>query len=146
MDWRAELGGILGGKARTTRAEEENAVFEAFLDAVAIPALSEIAEELGQKHGRDAQVRRAPASATLSVRAGEAEEISFRVMKQFVQNGILPRAEVRLNRGQRLVKYESMFREDPQTYPISAITRDDVIGCFIKYYRMVMERNPAAVE
>ncbi|MDX9867221.1 MAG: hypothetical protein RBT78_04795 [Kiritimatiellia bacterium] len=146
MDWRAELGGILGGKARTTRAEEENAVFEAFLDAVAIPALSEIAEELGQKHGRDAQVRRAPASATLSVRAGEAEEISFRVMKQFVQNGILPRAEVRLNRGQRLVKYESMFREDPQTYPISAITRDDVIGCFIKYYRMVMERNPAAAE
>jgi hypothetical protein len=146
MDWRAELSGILGGRARTTRAEEENAVFEAFLDTVAIPALSEIAEELVQKHERDAQVRRAPASATLSVRIGEMEEITFRVMKQFVQNGILPRAEVRLNRGQRLVKYESMFRADPQTYPITEITQDEVIACFIKYYRMVMDRNPAAAE
>ncbi|HOE60266.1 MAG TPA: hypothetical protein PK770_02620 [Kiritimatiellia bacterium] len=146
MDWRAELSGILGGRARTTRAEEENAVFEAFLDTVAIPALSEIAEELVQKHERDAQVRRAPASATLSVRIGEMEEITFRVMKQFVQNGILPRAEVRLNRGQRLVKYESMFRADPQTYPITEITQDEVIACFIKYYRMVMDRNPTAAE
>jgi hypothetical protein len=74
------------------------------------------------------------------------EEITFRVMKQFVQNGILPRAEVRLNRGQRLVKYESMFRADPQTYPITEITQDEVIACFIKYYRMVMDRNPTAAE
>jgi len=37
-DWRNELSGILGGKARATRAEQENAVFEAFLDATAMPA------------------------------------------------------------------------------------------------------------
>ena len=142
-DWRNDLSGILGGKARSTRAEQENAFFEAFLDTVAMPALSEVAGELSNKHGRDAQVRRAPASVTLSVRAGEVEEITFRVMKNFVQNGILPRAEVRLNRGQRFVKYESMFKDDPQTYPISEVTKDEVIACFIKYYRMVMEKNPA---
>jgi len=142
-DWRNELSGILGGKARSTRAEQENAFFEAFLDTVAMPALSEIAGELSNKHGRDAQVRRAPASVTLSVRSGEVEEITFRVMKNFVQNGILPRAEVRLNRGQRFVKYESMFKDDPQTYPISEVTKEEVIACFIRYYRMVMEQNPA---
>ena len=108
-----------------------------------MPALSEVAEELNSKHGRDAQVRRAPASVALSVRMGEMEEISFRVMKNFVQNGILPRAEVRLNRGQRFVKYESMFKDGPQTYPISEVTKDEVIACFIKYYRMIMEQNPA---
>jgi hypothetical protein len=129
----------MGGKARVTRAEQENAVFEAFLDATAMPALAEIAEELTGKHGRDAQMRRAPASATMSVRTGEVEEITFRVMKHFVQSGILPRAEVRLNRGQRFVKYESMFKDDPQNYPISDVTKDDVIGCFLKYYRMVMD-------
>ena len=129
----------MGGKARVTRAEQENAVFEAFLDATAMPALAEIAEELIGKHGRDAQMRRAPASATMSVRAGEVEEITFRVMKHFVQSGILPRAEVRLARGQRFVKYESMFKDDPQNYPISDVTKDDVIGCFLKYYRMVMD-------
>ena len=141
-DWRNELSGILGGKARVTRAEQENAFFEAFLDTVAMPALGEVAGELNNKHGRDAQVRRAPASVTLSVRTGEVEEITFRVMKNFVQNGILPRAEVRLNRGQRFVKYESMFKDGPQTYPISEVTKDEVIACFIKYYRMVMDQNP----
>ena len=138
-DWRNELSGILGGKARVTRAEQENAVFEEFLGATAMPALKEVAEELNGKHGRDAQVRHAPASVTLSVRSGDAEEITFRVMKHFVQTGILPRAEVRINRGQRFLKYECMFKDDPQNYPISAVTKEEVIGCFIKYYKMVMD-------
>ena len=139
MDWRNELGGILAGKARATRAEQENAIFEAFLDTVAIPALQEVAEELTARHGRDAQIRRAPASATLSVRYNDIEEITFRVMKHFVQNGILPRAEVRLNRGQKMMKYEGMFRADPQTYSIAAVTKDDIILGFLKYYRMGMD-------
>jgi len=139
MDWRNELGSILAGKARATRAEQENAIFEAFLDTVAMPALQELAEELNVRHGRDAQIRRAPASVTLSVRWNDVEEITFRVMKHFVQNGILPRAEVRLNRGQRMMKYDSMFRNDPQTYPIAAVTKEDIIQGFLKYYRMGMD-------
>ncbi|MCL1921978.1 MAG: hypothetical protein FWG50_13055 [Kiritimatiellaeota bacterium] len=139
MDWRNELGGILAGRARATRAEQENAIFEAFLDTVAVPALNEVAEELNARHGRDAQVRRAPASVTLSVRYNDVEEITFRVMKHFVQNGILPRAEVRVNRGQRLMKYEGMFRGEPLTYPISTVTKEDVILGFLKYYRMGMD-------
>ena len=145
-DWRNELNGILVGKARVTRAEQENAVFEEFLDAVAFPSLSEVAEELNGKHGRDAQVRRAPASVTLSVRAGDVEEITFRVMKHFVQSGILPRAEVRLNRGQRFVKYECMFKEDPQNYPITDVTKEEIIACFIKYYRQVMDQSQAGLQ
>lgn len=143
-DWRNELSGILGGKARATRAEQENAQFEAFLDTVALPALNEVAEELIGKHGRDAQVRRAPASVTLSVRAAEVEEISFRVMKHFVQTGILPRAEARINRGTRLVKYECMFKDDPQNYPIAEVTSQEIIAVFIKYYRMVMDPGQAS--
>lgn len=142
-DWRSELSGVMGGRGRLTRAEHENAAFEDFLDAVALPALSEVAEELNGKHGRDAQVRRAPASVTLCVRTGETEEITFRVMKQFVQNGILPRAEVRINRGTRFVKYESMFKEDPQSYPITAVTAEEIIGCFIRYYKMAMSGGQA---
>lgn len=138
-DWRNELTGILSGRARATRAEQENAQFEDFLDNVALPALREVAEELNGKHGRDAQVRRAPASVTLNVRAGEAEEISFNVLKHFVQTGILPRAVVRLNRGLRFAKYESLFKDDPQNYPITDVTREEIIAVFIKYYRMVMD-------
>jgi len=138
-DWKNELGNILGGKARATRAEQENAVFEAFLDATAVPALNDVAEELNGHHGRDTQIRRAPASVTLCVRNHDAEEITFRVMKHFAQNGILPKAEVRLNRGQRLMKYEGMFRPDPQTYAISTITKEEIILCFLKYYRTGMD-------
>jgi len=143
-DWRNELGEILEGRLRATRAEQENAQFEAFLDAVALPALNEIADELSRKHGRLAQVRRAPASVTLSVRMGDVEEISFRVMKHFVQTGILPRAEVRINRGTRLVKYECMFKDDPQNYPIAEVTPQEIIAVFIKYYRMVMDPGQAS--
>ena len=139
-DWKSELGDIISSKARASRAQQENAIFEAFLDEVAIPALKTVAEEL-QNHGRETQVRRAPASATLNVRHEDTDEITFQVMKHFVQTGILPRAEVRLSRGQKMIKYAGMFKDDPQNYPVSNITRDDVIQSFLKYYRMTMDKN-----
>ncbi len=142
-DWRNELSSVMGGRGSLTRAEQENAEFEDFLDMVAMPALSEVAEELGNNHGRDAQVRRAPASVTLCVRAGDIEEITFRVMKQFVQNGILPRAEVRIRRGTRFVKHDSMFKDDPQKYPITEVTPEAIIECFIRYYKMAMSNGQA---
>ena len=146
-DWRNELNSMMGGKTGGTRAEHENAVFEAFLDEVAVPALNEIAEEFVAHHGREAVVRRAPASATLSVRKADAEEITFRIMKHFVQSGILPRAEVRINRGTRFVKHESMFKEGTQNYPIGDVVKEDVIACFLRYYRMLMNPNqPGALE
>lgn len=139
--WKEELGEIVSRKARSSRAQQENAVFEAFLDEVAIPALSAIANELRASHARDTQVRRAPASATLSVRHKDDDEINFQVMKHFVQSGILPRAEVRLSRGRKMIKYEGMFKDDPQNYPISDVSQDDVIASFLKYYRMTMDKN-----
>ncbi|MBO4287117.1 MAG: hypothetical protein J5985_03000 [Kiritimatiellae bacterium] len=141
MDWRNELNGIMNGRGRMTRAEQENAQFEEFLTTVAMPALQEIAEEL-RKHNRDAQVRTAPASVKLQVLSGEVEEITFSVMKQYVQTGILPKAEVRLNKGTGPLKYESMFRDDPQNYPITEVTKDDVIACFLKFYRQAMSDRP----
>lgn len=140
-NWRNELKGIIGGRVLLTRAEQENADFEEFLDTVAVPALQEIANELNSTHERDAQVRRAPASVTLNVRHGELEEITFRLMKQFVNTGILPRAEVRINRGARFVKYESMLKDDPQNYPIAAVTQKEIIDCFIRHYKLAMSRQ-----
>ena len=137
-DWRSELNGMMGARACVTRAEQENAAFEHFLDTVAKPALEEVAEELVRNHGRDAQVRRAPASVSLQVRYGDEEEITFRVLKHYVQSGILPHADVRLNRAAHYLKYESMFKPDPQTYPISDVTGEEIIRCFLKYYGMVM--------
>jgi len=140
-DWKKELSGIISNKSRVSRAQQENEVFENFLDEVALPALKTIAEELTENHGREALVRRAPASATLNVRFEENDEITFQVMKHFVQSGIMPRAEVRLSRGQKLLKYAGMFKDDPQNYPVSDISKDDVIQCFLKYYRLTMDKN-----
>ncbi|MDA3924854.1 MAG: hypothetical protein PF904_09170 [Kiritimatiellae bacterium] len=140
-DWKNQLSGIISNKSRASRAQQENAVFEAFLDAVAIPALNIIADELTQKYGRETHVRRAPASATLNVRFEDNDEIIFQVMKHFVQSGILPRAEVRLSRGQKLIKHTGLFKEDPPKYPVSDISQDDVIQCFLKYYSLTMDKN-----
>lgn len=143
MDWKKELNSILEGRARVSRAEQENAMFEEFLDKTAVPALHEIASEFTANHGREAKVHRFPGAALLTVMNNGVEEISFRIFKHFVANGILPSAEVRVNRGACTAQYSSMFRPDPQTYPISAVTGEDVITCFIKYYRLVREGGVA---
>lgn len=140
-DWKKELNGIVRSKSPMSRAQQENEIFEEFLDEIAMPALKKIADELNGNHGREALVRRAPASATLQVRFEDQDEITFQVMKHFVQSGILPRAEVRLNRGQKLIKYAGAFKEDPQSYPISDVTQEDVIQCFLKFYRLTMDKN-----
>ena len=51
--------------------------------------------------------------------------------------------EMRLNRGTRYVKYECMFKDDPQNYPIADVAKEEIIGCFIKYYRLVMDKGQA---
>ena len=142
MDWRNELSSIVNGRALMTRAEQENADYENFLLAVAKPALEEVAEEL-RSLGREVSVRIAPASVRLQVRSGEYDEIVFSVMKKYVQNGILPSAEIRVLRGTGpLNKYEALIREGTANYRIEEVTRDDVIACFIKYYRMAVNDGP----
>jgi len=136
-DWRQELGGILEGKSKATRAEKENAEFELFLSRVAVPALRQLAEEL-TRHGREATVRDAPASAMLTVRHGAVTEITFRVMKRYVPSGILPYAEVRLAKGQRFVNHDGTFREGGQPYTLDDVQVEDIIRCFIKYYRTIL--------
>jgi hypothetical protein len=137
-DWRKELGGILEGRARASRAEQENALFDTFLQQVAAPALNDLAAELKQ-HNRDAQVRTLPAAIQLVVRHGEAEEIAFRVLKRSIPNGIVPFAEVRLRKGLRLVKTESVFRDPPAQAILEEVRQEDVIRCFLKHYRMVLD-------
>ncbi len=138
MDWKQELASIVNSSARATRAEQESAAFERFLATTATPALKQVADEL-QALGRDVSVREAPASSIITVRNNGYEEITFRVEKSYVPSGILPRASVRLLRNQKLVKYENItFRPDPQSYPLSAVTMDDIIQSFLKHYRMVL--------
>jgi hypothetical protein len=137
-DWRKELGGILEGRARASRAEQETAQFEAFLQRVAAPALQQVAEELG-RHGREGIVRTAPASATLTVRHGETEEIAFRVLRRSVPTGLMPYAEIRLRKGDRLVKTDGTFRDRGQAFALDDVTAEDIIRCFLKHYRTVMD-------
>ena len=134
-DWRAELGGIINGKGRSTRAEQENAQFEAFLARVVTPALRQLASEL-TGYGRDASIREAPASVVLTVRKEGLEEITFRVMKRYLSSGIVPYAEVRVAKGNRYAKYDASFR-DTLPIDVDSVTEAEIIACFIKYYRML---------
>ena len=110
-DWRKELGSILEKRARASRAEQENAQFEAFMRDVVAPALNDLAEEL-RKHDRTATVRTAPAAMVLSVSNGESEEISFRVLRRSVPNFVVAYAEIRIRKGQRLVRMDTNIKDD----------------------------------
>jgi len=139
-DWRAELGGIINGKGRATRAEQENAQFEAFLSGVATPALRQVAAEM-MSYGRDASIREAPASVVLTVRKDGLEEITFRVMKRYLSSGTVPYAEIRLAKGNRYAKYDASLR-DTQATSVDDVAEADILACFIKYYRMIHDETP----
>lgn len=140
--WRNELSKILNGKGSATRAELENAQFEAFLNGIATPALRQVAAELTQ-YERDTTIREAPASVVLTVRKDGLEEITFRVMKRYVSNGIIPYAEARIAKGTRYVRHDVTFREVP-VKSIDEITEQDVITSFLKTYRMIHESDVPA--
>ena len=139
-DWRKELGSIIQGRMRATRAEVENARFEEFLARVALPALRTLAEELA-RHNREAVVREAPASATLTVRSGINDEIRFQIMKRYAASGIVPYAEIRLLKGQRHVKYDGNFAAEGQPYTMEDVTQEKIIASFLEHYRMVLDTS-----
>ena len=140
-DWRQQLGSILEKRARASRAEQENAQFEAFMREVVSPALNDLAAEL-RAHDRNAVVRSAPAAMVLSVSNGEFEEISFRVLRRSVPNFVVAYAEVRLRKGQRLVRLDTNIKEGQ--VPLAETTQDDIIACFLKYYAMVLDSDQQA--
>ena len=136
-DWRTELGSILEGRVRTSRAEQESAQFDAFLRQVATPALQALCTEL-ESHGREAQIREAPAAILLTVRHGDIEEIAFRVLKRPATNGIVPYIEVRLRKGTRPIRMEGFVRSGSPNHTLDDVTQEEIIQAFLKYYRMVL--------
>ena len=137
-DWRSELNKIIDNRAKMTRAELESARFVQFLETVGMPALQELGTELGQ-HDRKVAVRQTSISATISVSSGDAEEISFRILARSLPAGIVPYAEVRMRKGQRLVKAESNLKGTTPAGTIEQVTAADVIACFLSYYRAALD-------
>lgn len=137
--WKQELESIIATSEKSSRAEREQAHFEAFLADTVIPAFEEIATEM-KRLKCDARVRNAPASAFLSVyKDGVVEEIAFSVVKLCVNDGILPQVMVRINRNNRSSQYEESFRPDGAQYTLDDIKKDEVITLFLRYYRLVKE-------
>lgn len=136
-DWKLELEDIFLSDSQASRAERENARFAKFLREVATPALTEIAEEM-RRLGRHATVREAPASTILTVyRDANVEEICYSIIRQFVNDGILPRANVRVVRtNSRSTNHDESLRPMGERYTIDDVTKEDVIRSFLVFYRM----------
>ncbi len=136
-DWKLELEDIFLSDSQASRAERENARFAKFLREVVTPALTEVAEEM-RRLGRTATVREAPASTILTVyRDANVEEICYSVTRQFVNDGILPRASVRVVRtNSRATSHDEPLRPVDERYTIDDVTKDDVIRSFLTFYRM----------
>ena len=136
-DWKQELENIFLSDSQASRAERENARFVRFLREVATPALEEIAEEI-RRLGRVASVRAAPASTILTIyRDGNVEEICYSVTRQYVNDGILPRANARVVRmNSRTTNHDEPFRPEGVKYTIDDVTKEDVIRSFLTFYRM----------
>ena len=136
-DWKQELENLFLSDSQASRAERENARFVRFLREVATPALNEIAEEM-RRLGRVASVREAPASTILTIyREGNVEELCYSVTRQYVNDGILPRANARVVRmNARTTTHDEPFRPENVRHTIDDVTKEDVIRSFLTFYRM----------
>lgn len=137
-DWKQELENIFLSDSQSSRAERENARFVKFLREIATPALNSIAEEM-RRLGRIANVREAPASTILTIYRdnGNVEEICYSVTRQYVNDGILPRANARVVRtNSRTTTHDEPFRPQGVRYTIDDVSSDDVIRSFLTFYRM----------
>lgn len=140
-DWRKELNGLLGSRGKSSRAEQETKKFSAFLGERVVPAMNQLREEL-QRHGREVLVRESPASATLIARYNDMDEIFFRVLKRSLPNALVPFAEVRVRKGLRMVRAESVFRDDKGAHRgLDDVCEEDVIRCFLAHYRSAVEKD-----
>lgn len=137
-DWKQELENIFLSDSQASRAERENARFVKFLREIATPALNSIAEEM-RRLGRIANVREAPASTILTIYRdnGNVEEICYSVTRQYVNDGILPRASARVVRtNSRTTTHDEPFRPQGVRYTIDDVSSEDVIRSFLTFYRM----------
>jgi hypothetical protein len=137
-DWRTELTKIIDKRPRATRAELESARFTQFIEDVIAPAYKELADELG-KHERKVTTRQTAVSATISVFQNETEEITYRILSRSLTVGLVPYAEVRMRKGQRLVKAEGNVKGAGTVGTLDQITTADVIANFLSYYRTAMD-------
>ncbi len=136
-DWKKELEGIFFADSQASRAERENARFARFLREIVTPALQAIGDEM-RRLGRTVSVREAPASTIITVyRDGNIEEICYSVIRQFISDGIVPRAKVRVVRtNARTTTHDEPLRSDGEPYSLEEVTQQDVIRSFLSFYRM----------
>ncbi len=139
-NWRMRF---VNGAARsqTTRAEKEEAEFLAFIANVLRPAFSKIARQLAEK-GRTVGTQETRAACGITILNGSAEEMSFRITRQSLPTAIVPMVEVKMRerRGLRIHRKTATLRNPAEeTISISETTVDDVVGCFLKYYREALK-------
>ena len=139
MNWKLDLNGMLGTeRKRLSRAQQEEAIFQKFLNQEVIPAYTQITKELS-KYKRDVVVRNTGTAALLSVRYENAEEITFRVFKRDLPSGFVPYAEVRTKerKGLKIKTTEMNFHDG--TYTMDDVKQDDVLKMFMTAYRTTHE-------
>ncbi|MDP6523691.1 MAG: hypothetical protein QGI24_00070 [Kiritimatiellia bacterium] len=137
-DWRSDLSSVLNSTSTNpvqTRHEREASQMSGFVREVALPAFSELREEL-EKSGRDVTIRHSESTATIIVYSSGEEEITYRIQSRTFPNGILPYADIRFKerKGLKLIRAESMVRSGEPDYKLQDVTKDEVIENFLKHY------------
>ena len=140
-NWRMRF---VNGAARTqsTRAEQEEAQFIAFIASVVRPAFSEIARQMAER-GRTVTLQETRAACGITVMNGAAEEIGFRITSQTLPTAIAPEIEIKMHerRGLRIVRKTAPVRRGAIIVKTLAdTTSGDIVAEFFAYYADALAR------
>jgi hypothetical protein len=136
MDWKRSLDDFfatqmqIGEGISRLRQDAEAAVF---LTMTVLPAFEEVKAEL-LRHGKQVEVHGAERWASLCVRGPGGEELTYELEVMGGPGQFFLRLETHYFNGATRVRVPGCLRGGTQNYPLSSVTRDELIRHVVRAY------------
>jgi hypothetical protein len=135
-DWKSDLGDFLNNREQRLKDNEEklervNAEVKEFYSKIVIPAFEELEKEL-QKHKRETRI--CSTSIIVTYRGEQEIEYEIKVIAHPHTASVSRIAHFRAEDG-TMYTSEGPLPSGSKNYPITNITKDDVITDFLSNYK-----------
>ena len=139
-DWRADLDDIISSPARQIEPTQHQSLREiddeGFLAEVVLPAFKDLRVEL-ERHGRTVTIDDQPLykSVSLAVEFGKEPELEY-LIKAEASGGVgRVKADILYPTDRGSETADGALTEEARGKSFSEITREDIIGSFLRDYR-----------
>ena len=139
-DWKQDLERLFADKQAAEERRQDalaaqSTAIERWIVAVVVPALNEVKAEL-EKYGRRVTVSNSAESASLTVHVNDGEEFGYQIRTLRSETSARPQPSIRFRgRDGEMCRAEGVFRDGPQDYDITSISKSEIIRHVVGQYK-----------